>query len=131
MLGSRAAMAGPPKTPVVRDDPSLAARGAGPGLLAFSARGIYHLWVINWCIMDRISASCLFFPSSTKERTMSSETSCPFSGSAPKPATAGAQSNADWWPRQLNLKILHQHGPKSDPMGAAFDYAKEFRSLDL
>ena len=45
--------------------------------------------------------------------------------------TAGAQSNAQWWPNQLNLKILHQNSPLSDPMDKGFDYAKEFKSLDL
>ena len=40
-------------------------------------------------------------------------------------------SNRDWWPNQLNLKILHQHSPLSDPMGKGFNYAKEFKSLDL
>jgi catalase-peroxidase len=44
---------------------------------------------------------------------------------------AGAPTNADWWPNQLNLKMLHQHSPLSDPMGAQFDYAKEFKTLDL
>ncbi len=45
--------------------------------------------------------------------------------------TAGAQSNKDWWPNQLNLKMLHQHSELSDPMGPDFDYAKEFKKLDL
>jgi len=62
---------------------------------------------------------------------MSSEPKCPFSGGARKHAVAGAPSNADWWPNQLNLKILHQHSPQSNPMGEAFDYAKAFKSLDL
>ena len=63
---------------------------------------------------------------------MPSETKCPFSGAAVNPAVrGGAQTNADWWPNQLRLNILHQHSEKSDPMGAAFDYAKEFKSLDL
>jgi catalase-peroxidase len=44
---------------------------------------------------------------------------------------AGAWSNRDWWPNQLNLGILHQNAPASDPMGEEFDYAREFRSLDL
>jgi len=44
---------------------------------------------------------------------------------------AGAPSNADWWPNQLNLKILHQHCPLSDPTGEAFHYAAEFKNLDL
>jgi catalase-peroxidase len=45
--------------------------------------------------------------------------------------TAGGQSNHNWWPDQLNLKILHQHSPKSDPMGGEFNYAEEFKKLDL
>ncbi|MDI3337344.1 catalase/peroxidase HPI [Defluviimonas aestuarii] len=44
---------------------------------------------------------------------------------------AGGRSNKDWWPNQLNLKILHQHSAKSNPMGADFDYAEAFKSLDL
>ena len=47
------------------------------------------------------------------------------------PVMHTARSNRDWWPNQLDLKVLHQHSPLSDPMGAAFDYAKEFKSLDL
>ena len=45
--------------------------------------------------------------------------------------TAGVRSNRDWWPNQLNLKILHQHSSLSDPMGDGFNYAKEFKKLDL
>ena len=56
---------------------------------------------------------------------------CPFTGSAQKFAAGFGTSNADWWPNQLNLRILHQHSSKSDPMGEAFDYAKAFKSLDL
>ncbi len=44
---------------------------------------------------------------------------------------AGAPSNADWWPNQLNLKILHQRSPLSDPMDKEFNYAEEFKKLDL
>ncbi len=57
---------------------------------------------------------------------MTTEAKCPFlhaAGSGP--------SNRDWWPHQLNLKILHQRSPLSDPMGEAFDYAAEFQSLDF
>jgi catalase-peroxidase len=57
---------------------------------------------------------------------MSTEAKCPFTHTA-----AGAPTNADWWPNQLNLKILHQHSPLSDPMDKEFNYAKEFKSLDL
>jgi catalase-peroxidase len=56
---------------------------------------------------------------------------CPFSGTSPIPAAAGAWSNADWWPNQLNLKILHQHSKLSNPMGEEFNYAEEFKTLDL
>jgi catalase-peroxidase len=50
---------------------------------------------------------------------------------ARRATTAGASGNATWWPNQLNLKVLHQHSVASDPMGAAFDYAAEFKTLDL
>ncbi len=62
---------------------------------------------------------------------MSTEAKCPFSSATRTQAMAGAATNADWWPNQLNLGILHQHSNKSDPMGEAFNYAEEFRSLDL
>ncbi|POD77598.1 catalase/peroxidase HPI [Pseudomonas syringae group genomosp. 3] len=57
---------------------------------------------------------------------MSTESKCPFNHAA-----GGGTSNRDWWPKQLNLKILHQHSSLSDPMGEGFDYAKEFKSLDF
>ena len=56
---------------------------------------------------------------------------CPFTGAAQKFAAGFGTTNQDWWPNQLNLKILHQHSDKSDPMGESFDYAEEFKSLDL
>ena len=62
---------------------------------------------------------------------MSDEAKCPFSSGAPKNAVAGTPGNAKWWPEQLNLKILHQHSQLSNPMGEAFNYAEEFKSLDL
>jgi len=62
---------------------------------------------------------------------MSAESKCPFTGGVRPHAIAGATSNANWWPNQLKLNILHQHSLLSDPMGEAFDYAAEFRSLDL
>ena len=72
---------------------------------------------------------------------MSSEAKCPFNhgaagaghgGTPPSHsvATAGGTSNRDWWPNQLKLELLAQHSAKTDPMGAKFDYAKEFNSLD-
>ena len=62
---------------------------------------------------------------------MSDETKCPFPGHARTHSMTGASANAGWWPNQLNLKLLHQHTAKSNPMGEAFDYAEEFKSLDL
>ena len=62
---------------------------------------------------------------------MSTEAKCPFPHAVRQNTTAGAPSNADWWPNQLRLGILHQHAPASNPMGADFDYAAEFKTLDL
>ncbi|UCG96200.1 MAG: catalase/peroxidase HPI [Burkholderiales bacterium] len=62
---------------------------------------------------------------------MSSEAKCPFAAIHGARTTAGAQSNRDWWPDKLNLRILHQHSAKSDPLGAQFNYAEEFSKLDL
>ncbi|MGY3643977.1 MULTISPECIES: catalase/peroxidase HPI [Pseudomonas] len=57
---------------------------------------------------------------------MANESKCPFNHAA-----GGGTTNRDWWPNQLNLKILSQHSPKSDPLGQDFDYAKAFKSLDF
>jgi catalase-peroxidase len=57
---------------------------------------------------------------------MSNESKCPFHQTA-----GGGTTNRDWWPDQLNLRILHQHSSKSDPMDPDFDYAKAFKSLDF
>ena len=62
---------------------------------------------------------------------MSNEARCPFPSGAPRNTMAGAQTNADWWPNQLKLEVLERNSPLSDPMGEAFDYAEEFKSLDL
>ena len=56
---------------------------------------------------------------------------CPFSGSTRKPALTGGTRNSDWWPEQLNLKMLHQHDSKSSPLAEGFNYAKAFKTLDL
>ncbi len=57
---------------------------------------------------------------------------CPVTGMTGKrPIAGGGTSNKDWWPNQLNLKILHQHSTLSNPMDADFDYAEEFKKLDL
>jgi catalase-peroxidase len=62
---------------------------------------------------------------------MSSEAKCPVAAMHGARTTAGAQSNTDWWPNRLNLRILHQQSAKSNPMGERFDYAEEFRKLDF
>ncbi len=62
---------------------------------------------------------------------MSTEAKCPFGAHAAPQAVTGTRTNADWWPNQLNLKILHQHSAESNPMGADFDYAEAFKTLDL
>src|ERR1700726_2511434 len=60
-----------------------------------------------------------------QSKNTSSESKCPFNHGASAP------TNRDWWPNQVNLRVLHQHSDLSDPMGKEFDYAKEFKSLDL
>ncbi len=62
---------------------------------------------------------------------MSVEKPHPSSGATNAQTTPGPRGNRDWWPNQLNLGILHQHSSLPNPMGADFDYAQEFRSLDL
>ena len=62
---------------------------------------------------------------------MSSESGCPFVGGGQKIAARHKPSNRDWWPKYLNLSILHQHSPETNPMGETFNYAEEFKSLDL
>ena len=70
------------------------------------------------------------------DQKMANINKCPVIGGTLKPASerntaAGSMSNADWWPNQLNVKILHQNSPMGNPMQEDFDYAEEFKSLDL
>ncbi len=65
------------------------------------------------------------------EPEVSPESKCPVMGGARNDVPGWAPTNADWWPKQLNLKMLHQHSPLSNPMEQEFDYAEEFKSLDL
>ncbi len=62
----------------------------------------------------------------TQKQPAATQSRCPVAHGAPK-----VQTNADWWPNQLNLSVLHQHSNLSNPMGETFDYAQEFKSLDL
>jgi catalase-peroxidase len=61
-----------------------------------------------------------------KQQNTATESKCPVAH-----GTRNSYTNVDWWPNQLNLKVLHQHSPLSDPMGKEFDYAEEFKTLDL
>jgi catalase-peroxidase len=61
-----------------------------------------------------------------KEKNTTTESKCPVAH-----GTRNSYTNADWWPNQVNLKVLHQHSPLSDPMGKEFNYAEQFKSLDL
>jgi catalase-peroxidase len=60
-----------------------------------------------------------------KDKNTATESKCPFNHGASAP------TNRDWWPNQVNLRVLHQHSPLSDPMGKEFEYAREFKTLDL
>ena len=60
-----------------------------------------------------------------EKESMAARSECPFSGGTQ------ARTNRDWWPKQLNVQILNQHAPQFNPLGELFDYAKEFKSLDL
>ncbi|MGV8056824.1 MAG: catalase/peroxidase HPI [Smithellaceae bacterium] len=62
---------------------------------------------------------------------MTEGSKCPVTGRMSKPISGGGTSNRDWWPNQLNLKILHQHSKLGNPMDNAFNYAEEFKKLDL
>jgi len=66
-----------------------------------------------------------------QEQQVAGEAKCPFSGDARRHTAAGAANNAEWWPNQLSLDILHRHSSLSDPMDKEFNYAEEFKSLDL
>jgi len=69
------------------------------------------------------------------ERKMEISSKCPVMGdvspAAARQTAAGTMSNGDWWPNQLNLRMLHQDSAKSNPMGVDFNYAEEFKKLDL
>jgi catalase-peroxidase len=62
----------------------------------------------------------------TKDKSTLTESKCPVAH-----GPRNSHTNVDWWPNQINLKVLHQHSPLSDPMGKEFNYAEEFKTLDL
>jgi catalase-peroxidase len=65
------------------------------------------------------------------EKKMTTETKCPVLNGAQQHTAVKARSNRDWWPNQLSLEILHQNSPLADPLGEEFNYAEEFKKLDL
>jgi len=62
---------------------------------------------------------------------MNKDSKCPVTGAVDKPTASSGPSNQHWWPNQLNLKILHQNSPMINPMGEEFNYAEEFKKLDM
>ena len=70
-------------------------------------------------------------PGSTAKSNGNGEAKCPFMGGTFKRSAGGGTTNRDWWPNQLNLNILRQHSSLSNPMDESFNYAEEFKSLDL
>ncbi len=69
-------------------------------------------------------------PADTSPATRTNGT-CPVMGGVAGPSTTQFRTNRDWWPNQIDLRVLHQHSDLSDPMGPDFDYASEFATLDL
>ena len=65
-----------------------------------------------------------------EELKMSGDSKCPVMHGSVTSNNNSGTSNKDWWPKQLNLNILHQHDTKSDPMEEKFDYREEFKKLD-
>jgi catalase-peroxidase len=76
--------------------------------------------------MDKQLATAAGATATGNEQNASTESKCPVAHGASRP-----QNNSSWWPNQLDVNILHQHSPKSDPMGKEFNYAEEFKSLEL
>ena len=62
---------------------------------------------------------------------MNNDHKCPVTGRTGKPTACSGMSNREWWPNQLNLRMLHQNSHLSNPMGEGFNYAEEFKTLDL
>jgi len=79
-------------------------------------------------IAKTLNINLYFMENKTNDST---EAKCPFQGGAMKQSSGGGTTNRDWWPDQLRLNVLRQHSSLSNPMDEKFDYAKEFKSLDL
>ena len=86
---------------------------------------------MQFYLMKRIAIELLSAQLIWRGNDMTDDNEMPGYARAPSQRLLRASRTGDWWPNQLNLKILHQHSPLSNPMGAAFDYAEEFKKLDL
>lgn len=103
---------------------------------AWSLTGCTLLYIAASVFAQNPPGSSKATEPSTKGKTMENISQCPVIGGTIKDPSnrntaAGAMSNRDWWPNQLNLQILHQNSPMGNPMGEDFDYAAEFQTLDL
>ena len=98
-------------------------------------RGARPVWFVALVLSLWVGlAAGTVFAQSTSEKGTQSIGECPVMGQQAGPyrhTSAGAMSVQDWWPNQLNLKILHQNSAKGNPMGEDFDYTEEFKKLDL
>ena len=94
-----------------------------------------HIWLIAVTLSFLASSPRVEAQDNpTPEKKMENTSKCPVMGEMAGPnrhTAAGAMSNRDWWPNQLNLQILHQNSAKSNPLGEQFSYAEEFKKLDL
>jgi catalase-peroxidase len=100
-------------------------------LLRFSVVGKFWLGV-PLCLRPLIrSVSYINLYVKERREEMEKDSKCPVTGKTNKPTASSGTSNRDWWPNQLNLKILHQHSKLSNPMGEAFNYSEEFKKLNL
>ena len=81
--------------------------------------------------MDKITSTTGTAIPEKQEQNILPDAKCPVAGGPRRHTVAGAPTNAGWWPEQLNLKMLHQHSALSNPMDKGFNYAEEFKSLDL
>jgi len=109
--------------------------GAGQRHTMRLIRGTKLIWYVTLAFGLWLGLDAGVVPAqSTTEKHTEAGSKCPVMGEQAGPyrhTSAGAMSSQDWWPNQLNLKILHQNSVKSNPMGEAFNYAKEFKKLDL
>ena len=101
----------------------------------FKPSSLAALALMSWLSLQGSIAQAQDQPANTQgHKKMGDISQCPVLGTPASPqrhTIAGAMSNRDWWPNQLNLSILHQNSAKGNPLGEDFDYAEEFKKLDM